>query len=127
MRLLCKVCGLGCSGNKQALVDRLEAFDEHGPVWDQKKRHIHIPIFRKKSDPSIFLGKEVTVENYFDLIFPQQLIELLVVETNRCADQKLAHPFTASSSNIFLEQLTVKSRELFWVHSFTWVCVLLAI
>ena len=42
-----RVRGLAITGRKRDIIDRLEEFDENGPVWDEIERPIHIPTFRK--------------------------------------------------------------------------------
>ena len=98
LKELCRRRKLACCGRKQEIIARLEDFDEHGPVWDEVERDIHIPTFRKKSGPSISANENYTAADYFRLVFTPQLINLLVAETNRYADQKLSHPFTAESA-----------------------------
>ena len=95
---MCRGRKLPCCGRKQEIIDRLEDFDQHGPVWDEVERDIYIPTFRKKSGPTISENENYTAADYFRLVFTPQLIDLLVVETNRYADQKLSHPFTAESA-----------------------------
>ena len=41
------VRGLAITGRKRDIIDRLEEFDENGPVWDEIERPIPIPTFAK--------------------------------------------------------------------------------
>ena len=85
MKELCKSRGLTCTGRKQDLVERLEDFDESGPIWDEIERSIHIPTFRKKSGPTVILEEGAAAVKYFELLFTPELLEQLVSETNICS------------------------------------------
>ncbi|XP_065068496.1 piggyBac transposable element-derived protein 4-like [Rhopilema esculentum] len=113
LKELCKSRGLTCTGRKQDLVERLEDFDESGPIWDEIERPIHIPTFRKKSGPTVILEEGVAAVKYFELLFTPELLEQLVSETNRYAAQRLEHPFTSPSSKDRWEPVTVMELKAF--------------
>ena len=113
LRNLCKVRGLSSTGRKHELVDRLKCLDETGPMWDEVESPIHIPTFRKKSGPRIFLGENATAVEYFDLLFTPEIQHLFVVETNRYVAQRLDHLFTASSSKDRWEPVTISEIRAF--------------
>ena len=110
----CRQRGLSNTGRKQELVDRLGDYDRNGPIWDEIERQIHIPTFRKKSGPRVFLGEDGTPVAYFDLVFTPEIMKLIVEETNRYAEQRLQHPFTAPSSQIRWEPVTIEEMRAFF-------------
>lgn len=114
LKELCRQRGLSNTGRKQELVDRLEDYDRNGPIWDEIERQIHIPTFRKKSGPRVFLGEDGTPVAYFDLVFTPEIMKLIVEETNRYAEQRLQHPFTAPSSQIRWEPVTIEEMRAFF-------------
>ena len=64
LKNICRARGLAITGRKRDIIDRLEEFDENGPVWDEIEpvwdeieRPIHIPTFRKSRAPVIHLAK----------------------------------------------------------------------
>ena len=114
LKELCRQRGLANTGRKQQLLDRLEDYDRNGPVWDEIERQIYIPTFRKKSGPRVFLGEDGTPVAYFDLVFTPEIMQLIVEETNRYAEQRLQHPFTAPSSQSRWEPVTIEEMRAFF-------------
>ena len=114
LKELCRQRGLSNTGRKQELVDRLGDYDRNGPIWDEIERQIHIPTFRKKSGPRVFLGEDGTPVAYFDLVFTPEIMKLIVEETNRYAEQRLQHPFTFFISFHFISFEGCPSTELIY-------------
>ena len=95
LKELCKNRGIAATGRKQELIDRLH---ETGPIWNEIERPVHLPTFRKKSGPVVTLSEDAVASNFFELLFTAELVDIIVNETNKYAEQKINHPFTAAST-----------------------------
>jgi len=63
---------------------------EEGDQWSRNLRNVAVAPFVKPTCPVNILPAESTALDFFNLVFPQNVLELIVLETNRNAEQKQA-------------------------------------
>ena len=57
-------------------------------TWSRNLRNVHVNNFEKDTGPTNILPPEATADRFFYQLFPEDLIELIVNETNLNAEQK---------------------------------------
>lgn len=57
-------------------------------TWSHNLRNVHVNNFEKDTGPTNILPPEATADRFFYQLFPEDLIELIVNETNLNAEQK---------------------------------------
>ena len=61
-------------------------------TWSRNLRNVHVNNFEKDTGPTNILPPEATADRFFYQLFPEDLIELIVNETNLNAEIKTGRP-----------------------------------
>ena len=89
LKQLCRDRSLPSSGNKQALVDRLQKFVPGEQwQWQDDVPHVAAPALDQTSHVVLGSVRGTQPIDFFDAVFPLSLVDLMATETNRYATQK---------------------------------------
>lgn len=69
--------------------DELEEDEEPEQTWNSDRDPVNVVEFTARSGPVSWIPEDGTAIDFFSLLFPEELFELMVMETNRYARQQI--------------------------------------